>query len=237
MRFKLPKIQNLLNSNKKVLDNDPRKLIHVFNGYAVVSNDIIVVVDIKEYVKRELKITIEEDLNALKNIVSWMNGKSFNREFWTEFTKEISVVSVENENEMEIEFSGFTKKLLYEKIETDSMKAFSLLKSSIKAEKTEMERFSINGEILSLISKAFGTEIKSDEVIFQLSGSGKGIKFSFSMKDYIFGIVPESFNASMSMVAFDNFNTISEVLDNSPVPDIEEDLSDEDLWNSDEDED
>lgn len=237
MRFKLPKIQNLLNSNKKVLDNDSRKLIHVFNGYAVVSNDIIVVVDIKEYVKRELKITVEEDLNTLKTIVSWMNGKSFNREFWTEFTKEISVVNVDDENEMEIEFSGFTKKLLYEKIETDSMKAFSLLKSSIKAEKTEMERFSINGEILSLISKAFGTEIKSDEVIFQLSGSGKGIKFSFSTKDYIFGIVPESFNASMSMIAFDNFNTISEILENSPVPDIEEDFSDEDLWNSDENED
>ena len=237
MRFKLPKIQNLLNSNKKVLDNDSRKLIHVFNGYAVVSNDIIVVVDIKEYVKRELKITVEEDLNTLKTIVSWMNGKSFNREFWTEFTKEISVVNVDDENEIEIEFSGFTKKLLYEKIETDSMKAFSLLKSSIKAEKTEMERFSINGEILSLISKAFGTEIKSDEVIFQLSGSGKGIKFSFSTKDYIFGIVPESFNASMSMVAFDNFSTISEILENSPVPDIEEDFSDEDLWNSDEDED
>lgn len=237
MRFKMPKIQNLLNSNKKVLDNDSRKSVHVFNGYAIVSNDIIAVVDIKEYVKRELKIADEDDLIFLKNIVSWMNGKSFNKEMWSEFTKEISVTNVDDENEIEIEYSGFTKKLQYQNLNTDMMKVLSLLKSSIKTEQTDMGRFSVNGEMLSLISKAFGSEMKTDEIIFQLGGSGKGIKYSLSSKDYIFGLIPESFNASMSMIAFDNFNTLSDVLENDSIPEYEEDeYSDEDLWNSDDEE-
>ena len=108
MRFKLPKIQGALNSNKSLQDDDARKMIHVFEGHAIVSNDLIVIVNIRDYVKNELKIVDEDELKELTTLVNWMNGKSFNKQFWSELTKEVLVKDIDSENdEIEIEYSGF----------------------------------------------------------------------------------------------------------------------------------
>ena len=234
MRFKLPKIQGSLNSNKSLQDNDARKMIHVFEGHAIVSNDLIVIVNIRDYVKNELSIVDEDELKELTTIVNWMNGKSFNKEFWSELTKEVLVKDIDTKNdEIEIEYSGFNKKIQYLDNNSDNSNALKLLKHNLNRDEVDMGRFSIAGEYLNIISKTVGAELKSDKILFSLAGTGNGVKFSFSRRDYIFGIIPESFESSMDLVAFDNSRTLYDILTESNVEDIEEDFN---PWASEEEE-
>lgn len=233
MKIRLPKIHLLLNSNGKLVDSDPRKSVHVTNGYAIVSNDIIAVVNLREYIKRELGLTEEHQFDELSDLINWMNGKSFNKEFWSELTKEIFVTTIDSENdEIEIEYSGFNKKLQYIQRDTNSERALQLLKSNITRTEVARERFAIGGEFLSLLTKAFTNELKYDNLLFAMAEQGTSVRFSLNKKDYIFGVIPESFEASMDMMAFDNCLTVHEVLSEMNIPDLEqEDTSDSDLWN------
>lgn len=235
MRFKLPKIQVFLSNSKKAPDNDPRKVIHVYNGYAIVSNDIIAIINLREFIKSELNIVDETDLKKLSEIISWMNGKAFNKQFWTELSKEVFVESVDPENdELEIFFSGFKNRIQWESIETDTDRVLKLLKHNLNREDVAMERYAVSGEHLNLISKAFASEMKTDNILFSLSGTSNAVKFSLANKDYIFGIIPESFSASMDIMAFDNTRTLFEVLESDDIDELDED--DEDFWNQEADE-
>ena len=76
MNFKLPKLQVFLNGNAKIQDTDVTKNIHVIGGHAIVSNDIIAIVNLREYVKRELKIT--DDTDSVRNFgQNLLQKKSF----------------------------------------------------------------------------------------------------------------------------------------------------------------
>ena len=65
MKFKLPQLHLLVNSNKKLSDDNPKKLIHVVNGHAIVNNELIAIVSLREYVKIECGITDELELDRL----------------------------------------------------------------------------------------------------------------------------------------------------------------------------
>lgn len=240
MKIRFPKIHQLLNSNAKLVDTDPRKSVHVFDGYAIVSNDIIAVVNLKEYVKRELNVSSQEEIAELNHLISWMNNKSFNKEFWAELTKEIYIVGVDPSiDELEFEFSGYNKKLQYLGNGVDNEMPLKLLKMNLNRPEVSRERIAISGEYLGLIVKAFSNEIKHDNLLFANAEQGTSIKFSLSKKDYIFGVVPENFVSSMDMMAFDNTNSMLNILENNGVQelDVEESEKLESLWNSDDDDD
>ena len=233
MKIRHPKIHLLLNSNGKLVDSDPRKSVHVVDGHAIVSNDIIAVVNLREYIKRELGVTEESEFKELSEFIDWMNGKSFNKNFWAEFTKEILLEEVDLENdEVEISYSGFNKKLQYVQRDTNSERALQLLKANIMRDELPRERFAIGGEYLNLITKAFGNELKYDNLLFSMAEQGTSVRFSLNKKDYIFGIIPESFEASMDMMAFDNCSSVADILNGMSIPDIEEsENQEEDFWN------
>lgn len=233
MKIRLPKIHLLLNSNGKLVDSDPRKSVHVVDGHAIVSNDIIAVVNLREYIKRELGVTEESEFKELSEFIDWMNGKSFNKNFWAEFTKEILLEEVDLENdEVEISYSGFNKKLQYVQRDTNSERALQLLKANIMRDELPRERFAIGGEYLNLITKAFGNELKYDNLLFSMAEQGTSVRFSLNKKDYIFGVIPESFEASMDMMAFDNCSSVADILSGMSIPDIEEsENQEEDFWN------
>lgn len=233
MKIRLPKIHLLLNSNGKLVESDPRKSVHVVDGHAIVSNDIIAVVNLREYIKRELGVTEENEFKELSGFIDWMNGKSFNKTFWAEFTKEILLEEVDLKNdEVEISYSGFNKKLQYVQRDTNSERALQLLKANIMRDELARERFAIGGEYLNLITKAFGNELKYDNLLFSMAEQGTSVRFSLNKKDYIFGIIPESFEASMDMMAFDNCSTVADILNGMSIPDIEEsENQEEEFWN------
>ena len=210
MKFKLPKLQVFLNGDKKLPDTDPTKNIHVFQGHAIVSNDVVAIVNLREYVKRELKIDDEEDLKELTNIIEWMEGKSFSKEFWSELTTEKIIELVFDEDAIEISHSSFTQKLTYQYINTEAERPFKLVLDNINREEMEMSRFALNGEHFSIISKGFSNEVKGDNLIFKLSGSGNAILFSLQRKEYIFGVLPEKFDTSMDISAFLNADGLHE---------------------------
>ena len=72
MKFKLPKLHLLVTSDKKVSDDNARKYIHVVGGHAIVNNEIIVAVNLRNYVKIECSITDEFELDRLSGILDWI---------------------------------------------------------------------------------------------------------------------------------------------------------------------
>lgn len=210
MNFKLPKLQVFLNGDAKTLDTDTTKNIHVVGGHAIVSNDIIAIVNLREFVKRELKINDESDLEELSSIVDWMENKSFTKEFWSELTSEKDISLLEDG--LEITHQSYTKHLNYLENGAEFQHAYDLTVQNINREEVEMSRFAVSGEHLSLITKAFGNELKKDNLLFKLSGTGNGIMFSLQKRDYIFGVIPEHFDSSMDLTAFLNSEGLFEFL-------------------------
>jgi hypothetical protein len=210
MNFKLPKLQVFLNGDKKTDETDATKNIHVIGGHAIVSNDIIAIVNLREYVKRELKINDDNDLQELSQIIDWMNYKSFTKEFWSELTSE-KIVSLLDDG-LEITHQSYTKHLNYLDNDADPERAYQLTKDNINRNEIEMSRFALSGEHLSLISKGFASEMKGDNLIFKLSGTGNAIMFSLQRRDYIFGVIPEHFDSSMDLAAFITSEGLFELL-------------------------
>lgn len=202
MKFKLPKLQVFLNGDKKIPDSDPTKNIHVIQGHAIVSNDIVAIVNIREYVKRQLKITEEDELDELTEIIDWFEGKSFSKDFWAELTSENIIQLIQDEDAIEITNPSFNSKLFYKHIETEIQRPFKLIIDNINRDEVEMSRFAFSGEHLSVLSKGFSSEMKGDNIIIKLTGTANAVIFSLQRRDYIFGILPEKFESSMDISAF-----------------------------------
>ena len=116
------------------------------------------------------------------------------------------------EDGLEITHKSYTKHLNYLSNGAESDRAYELTRQNINREEVEMSRFAVSGEHLSLISKAFSSEIKNDNLLFKLSGTGNSIMFSFQRKDYVFGVIPEHLDSSMDLTAFLNSEGLFEFL-------------------------
>lgn len=208
MKFKLPKLQTFLNGDKKISDSDPTKSIHVSNGHAIVSNNIVAIVDLRNYVKRELNVIDENELEELTSILDWMEGKSFSKDFWSELTGERFVTLTEDG--LSITHESYISNLNYFDRDTDIKHALKILKDNLMRPEKEMSRFALSGDHFSLLTKGFSNELKGDNFIFKLSGSGNTVLFSLQRRDYIFGIIPEHFDSSMDLTAFLNAEGLHE---------------------------
>ena len=228
MYFILPKIHNFVDKSKELETDSPRKYVHVIDGYAIVSNSIIVAVDLREFIKTELKIETEAEFNELTELIDWFNGKSFSFEFWNEFVKQ-SFVSLKADDCLEIELSSFNKQMIWEDPYVSQAKLKSSLKQiidNICREGQEIERVAVNAAYYSLVSSAFSKEMKTDSLIFLFIPDGNAIKFTFYRRDYIFGMIPLDNSAITSITAFsiDSLfqDKIQKIYDGIEVEEIED---------------
>ena len=152
MSFKLPGLHKLVSSNKKLDFAVPQKLIHVVNGYAFVNNDITAIVNVREYVKKELSLESEDDFENLTKIIEWMNGKSFTKEFWSILTKEC-LLEVEDESSLKISNGQFTTILTYEDIVPTSNLYLEVVETNIKRDIVNIETLRDFEKATDLMSK------------------------------------------------------------------------------------
>lgn len=217
MNFILPKIHNFVDKSKDLENDSPRKFIHVIDGYAVVSNTIVVAVDLREYIKAECDVEADDEFEELTELINWFNGKSFTFEFWNEFVKKSFVVLKTNDC-LEIELSSFNKQMIWEDPFVSQPKFKSSLKQiidNICREGESVERIGINSGYFSVLNSAFSKEMKSDSLIFLFVPSGNGIKFSFYRRDYIFGMFPIDQSSTMSITAFVNDSIFKDKIENT----------------------
>lgn len=243
MNFILPKIHNFIDKSKNCENDSPKKFIHVIDGYAIVSNSIIVAVDLREYIKSEIDIDTDQEFEELTELINWFNGKSFSFEFWNEFIKQ-SIVSLRTNDVLEIELNSYSKQMIWEDPYVSNAKLKSSLKliiDNIARDGESIDRIGINSAYYSLLSSAFQKEMKSDSLIFQFAPSGNAMKFTFYRRDYIFGIIPIDQSASMSITAFVNDSLFKDKIENvyesieveefNEIPKIQEELQEDDEEN------
>lgn len=210
MKFKLPSLHLGLLKDLKSPEEDSRKFVHVIGGHAILQNDVIIVVDLREYVKLECDITDQEELEQLTTIVNWMEGKSFSNEFWKELTKENHVTLTPDG--FEIEYLSYNKVLMYEDIKTNALLMAQVINDNIGAIPVTVDRIGIKSSVLTTLTSIFKSEMKSDNFIFDFAGKEKPIKFTAQRKTYIFGLLPTDYNSTTEFTAFLNINDFRDMI-------------------------
>lgn len=211
MNFKLPSIHHLTNQNKKVSDENPTKYIHVLKGYAFVNNELIAVVNLRDYIKTECNIYEEDQISELDDLLDWFEGKSFTQEFWKQLTSE-KIVSLEGDSLL-IEDASFSTNLHYQSVEVDIRNPIGSIASNIDLPDFNLFRVSFSGKDLDLLNKTFKNELKKDHLNFEFSESGKPVKFCFSTRNYIFGSIKSTMNSASELMAFLENKSFKEILD------------------------
>lgn len=200
MHFKLPSIHHLTNQNKKISNDNPSLYVHVMNGYAYVNHDLIAVVNLRQYVKSECDVENEQDLDELDDILQWFEGKSFTKEFWAQLTKEKMVTL--SDDSLRIEDSSFTNFLHYTSVELDLRSSLKVVSDNININDFSLYRVSFSGKHLELLQKAFKNELSKDFLNFEFSETGKPVKFSLSVRNFIFGSIQSTMNSASELMAF-----------------------------------
>lgn len=200
MKFQLPKLHLLVLNDAKANEDDARKFIHVINGHAVIQNGIAAVVNLREYVKMECQIEDQSDFDELTQILSWMEGKSFDPKFWKDLTDK-NFVSLHKEG-LKIENVHYNKLLVYEDIDTEYKVLFESLFSALTTIPTTVDRIAFSGINFDKLNSAFKKEMKVDNFILDFCGKEKSYKFQAQRQSYIFGLIPVDYNASCELTAF-----------------------------------
>lgn len=202
MRFKLPNLAKLVSSDKGLEDSDPKKLIHIHDGYAFVCDKVYAVVNLREYVKRECHIVDENELEELTSFIKYLNGNSFNKEFWKEFVKE-NELSFE-ENRITLRSLDYSKTINYQNIECDYSNERINLVNFLKGDAVERNfHFAISHKDLKSLTDAF-PELKSDSILMHPTSEEGVVKISAAKKDYIFGFLNTNYDDSTEFTAFMN---------------------------------
>lgn len=210
MKFKLPSLHLGLLKDLKSPEDDSRKFIHVIGGHAILQNEIIIIVDLREYIKHECDITDQEELDQLTSIINWMEGKSFSNEFWKELTKENHTTMTPDG--FEIEYLSYNKVLVYEAIDTNPLLMAQVINDNIGAIPVTVDRIGIKSSVLTTLTSMFKTEMKSDNFVFDFCGKTNPIKFTAQRKTYIFGLLPTDYNSTTEFTAFLNVNDFRDTI-------------------------
>lgn len=211
MEFKLPKLFELLDKDKKKAEDLPQKFIHVYGGNAfVLNNGICVVVKLKEYVKQECSIEEAEDIAELEAIIDWMEGRSFTGDFWKEFATKSDVATTVDGLEV---ISGHTRKTLdFNDIYPDWSTAYNVMLSNFNRQPVTIDRIGIDGSKIGSVMNVFKTEMATDTYLFDFCGKETIVKFTGASKDYIFGFIQLNYGRATELTAFLNVDDVRELL-------------------------
>lgn len=196
MKFKFPALQQVVAQAKSLPIDNIKQYIYIHNGYAITFNTPVLIVNLYEYVKRECDIEDEDELDELKEILSFLEGRAIPASVWKELTK-VADVTFDPDNE-ELIFKKVEHKtsLILEEnnigleyFKKDIKKYIELLTSDIIAESSQ----AYSGPILTLMGNVFKNEIKSDSVLLTRCYGTSTVKFQLNNKDYIYGL----FNINM----------------------------------------
>lgn len=205
MKLKFPKLQNLVNSDKSLEFNHRSKLIHVIKGHAIVANKVIFAVDLREYIKIECQLETEEDFEELDELMIWLEGKSFIKDYWAELTSECFIKLSAEEDSLKIKYPEYDKALLYENIAPNEISFLDVVKNNMLAEKTiSNDRVAIDFKYLSDIVSVFKKEFSNQKIIIEFTGKDGLMRFSGVRKSYIFGAINLSYDEANEFIGFQN---------------------------------
>jgi hypothetical protein len=209
MNFKLPNLGAVLFNGK--LDGDVRSFVHVIGNKAIVQNEVIFIVDLREYVKKECDLSDGEEFDKLDEILAWMNGKIFSKQYWDELKKECLIELVGDQ--LKVEYNSYKKTLEYEHPDVDNTLLLRSIYDNIGRPCVTIDRIAFKGDVLKKLNSAFGAEMKNDDYVFDFTGKETPIKFTGVLKDYFFGLIPIQYKSTENIFVFSNINEFKDALD------------------------
>ena len=210
LKFVLPKLDTLLLKDLKADPSDARKYVHVINGHAIVQNNLITIVNLREYVKIECEIIEENELEELTNIIDYMEGKSFPADYWGELTKE-HLVDLTDRG-LEVSTLNYSKVLIHEDVAVSLNTVIDVLTSNLAKTSVLLDCIAVNSDLLSKLNSTFKKELKGLSMIFQFTGQDSAARFQAHKKDYIFGLIPCNYNDATEIYNFQTTKSFHENL-------------------------
>lgn len=204
MKFRLPKLNFLIKKDKENTQSASNYIFVRENHAIAFSPNSFFVVDLREYLKRELDIYDEDDIQEMDLILEYMDGKVFYPEFWKELT---STTFVGLKEDLVIELESYEKVLNYEEpfLDKDSFENhMDTLKKVLSTTPSTVDRICMAAPVVSDIHKAFANELKNDNLVFDFSGRSGSFLFTLQRREYIFGAVSVHYEESMDLTVFLN---------------------------------
>ena len=219
INLQFPKLNSALIKNQKDMSsNDPRRGVIVVENHAIVLNaQFCLVVDLYDYFTIDFGITDPDDMKELKKVLAYMNGKTFQDEYWKELIKGVNVEVHENKGEngevlestLYIETPKYSKDLHYKDLEIALYEPLVRLidVSELKEEFTSAIALPIDA--ISTIYTSLKNEVKGDFIIFEFNTPDKPVKFTFRDKKYMFGFLMPNYNSLEESFRFEYLNNFA----------------------------
>lgn len=205
--LKFPQLQNaLLKSHKDLKADDPRKGIIVLNNHAIVlRDDFCFVIDLLEYFTIECDIEDDDELNELKGILLYMDGKVFSKEFWTELTKGSNTKM--RQGNIYIENPKYAKDLHHKELIVDMLEPLKFLQKANSLQENLISCIAFPFGALNTIYDCMKSDFKFDTMILQFESQDRPIKFTFRHRKHCFGYINPNYDATQEGFRFHNFET------------------------------
>jgi hypothetical protein len=202
--LQFPKLHNALGKKlDKLKPNDPRRGITVLNSNAIVfRDDLCLVVNLEDYFMIDCNITDPQDIEEIESIMTFMHGKTFDKEFW----KEISVgaeMSV-RDGGMYLKNPKYSKDLHYKEEDFNLLTPMKMLQMLAKQGKGIISEISLPYISLKSIYDCMATDFKTDNIIFEFHSQDKPVRFTFRDRKHVYGYIIPDYDSAQESFKFDN---------------------------------
>lgn len=221
--LKFPPIhKGLARPDKDMEPNDPRRGIMVLKDFAFIIQDgFCFVINLFEYFTLNCNIEDENDIKELKKILFFMNGKSFNKDFWTELTKGTEMEM--HNGSLHLQNPQYSKDLHYEEIDLDMMEPLQMLLNSFELKEDLVSAIGVYYNSLEAVYRCLPNDFKTDVIIMQFSSTNKNVKFTFRKNKHCFGYFISHYESVQDAFRFEHYeNFVTSDLFKSTIKEFDE---------------
>jgi hypothetical protein len=208
--LQFPKLENALAKiTKDMKEDDPRRGIIIINGNAIVFQDnFCLAVNLYDYFTLDCDIDDEEELQELKKILFYMDGKTFNKEFWKELTKGANMKM--NKGLLFVETPKYAKDLHYKEVPINFLEPLRGLTYAKNLADSLVSKIALPFEALHLIYNCLSADFKGDKMILEFSTEDKPVRFTFKNRKHFYGYLIPDYSASQEGFRFECLNDFVE---------------------------
>lgn len=206
----LPALHKAISASKDLDFDNPQRYISVVNGHAIISNSVAVLVfNLDDYFNNYEDLKPDET-HYYNELVEWMNGKFFSKEFWNEIsgTKTISVI---DSSTLRVEDAN-VKNLSYTHHNVNIQGILKMLNYNAKTQPIPYPASAFSKACYTFIDKAVGKQIGTSSIITEFVEKEKPARWIADKNFYVFGLFMPNHAATEAAFNFEPLNEFCENL-------------------------
>lgn len=201
--LQFPKLHKALGKGlDKLKPTDARKGVTVLDGNAIVyQTNFILVVDLEDYFMIDCNITDPKDIEEIEKILTFMHGKTFDKDFWTELTvgAEMSV----RDGGIYLKNPKYSKDLHYTEEDYNLLPPLKVLQNLAEQKKGIISEISVPYLSLKTIYDCMPTDFKNDNIIYEFHSQDRAVKFTFENRKHVYGCIMPDYDSAVESFKFE----------------------------------